>query len=59
MASIPAMSVFKIGDATITRVEEVYVPNYPLRDIFPDFTDAHLAQHGHWMAPHHYDAESA
>ena len=45
MAPVPKMAVFKVGDATITRVEEVYVPNYPLRDIFPDFTDAHLAQH--------------
>ena len=46
---------FKVGDATITRVQETNVPCYLLRDIFPDFTDAHMAEHGHWLAPHHYD----
>ena len=23
-----------------------------------DFTDAHMAEHGHWLAPHHYIAET-
>lgn len=50
--------MFKIGQATVTRVEETYVPNYQLRDIFPDFSDAHLAEHKHWLAPNHYDADS-
>ena len=39
------MSVFSVGNATITRVEETNLPSYPLRDIFPDFTDAHMAEH--------------
>ena len=29
--------MFKVGQATITRVEETYLPGYLLRDIFPDF----------------------
>jgi hypothetical protein len=47
------MSVFSVGNATITRVEETNLPSYPLRDIFPDFTDAHMAEHKSWLAPHH------
>ena len=31
--------MFSVGDATITRVEETNLPSYPLRDIFPEFTD--------------------
>ena len=25
---------------------------------FPDFTDAHMAEHKAWLAPHHYEAET-
>ena len=46
-----------VGNATITRIEETYLACYPLRKIFPDITEAQLAEHAHWMAPHHYDAE--
>ena len=49
--------MFSIGDATITRVEETNLPSYPLKDIFPEFTDAHMAEHKSWLAPHHYDAD--
>ena len=50
--------MFSVGDAKITRVEETNLPSYPLRDIFPDFTDAHMAEHKAWLAPHHYEAET-
>ena len=49
--------LFSVGDATIVRVEETNLPTYPLREIFPEFSDAHLAEHGSWLAPHHYEAE--
>lgn len=52
------MSVFTLGQATITRIEETYGATYPLRHIFPEITDAQLAEHRHWMAPNHYDADS-
>ena len=51
--------LFSVGDATIVRVEETNLPTYPLREIFPEFNDAHLAEHGAWLAPHHYEAESS
>jgi glyoxylase-like metal-dependent hydrolase (beta-lactamase superfamily II) len=50
------VQTFKVGDATITRVEETFLACYPLIKIFPDFTDAHLAKHKHWLAPNHYEA---
>ena len=50
--------MIRIGDATITRVEETNKPVYPLRQIFPQITDELLAEHKYWMAPHHYDAET-
>jgi glyoxylase-like metal-dependent hydrolase (beta-lactamase superfamily II) len=49
------MSVFKVGNATLTRIEETYLAVYPARDIFPELTDALLKEHGHWLAPDHYD----
>ena len=50
--------MIRIGEATITRVEETNKPVYPLRQIFPQITDELLAEHKHWMAPHHYEAET-
>jgi glyoxylase-like metal-dependent hydrolase (beta-lactamase superfamily II) len=52
------MSVFKVGKATITRIEETYLPVYPPADIFPDLTEALLHEHAHWLAPSHYDPQS-
>ena len=49
--------MFTVGKATITRIEETYLACYPLKRIFPDITEAQLAEHKHWLAPHHYDAE--
>jgi glyoxylase-like metal-dependent hydrolase (beta-lactamase superfamily II) len=49
---------FKVGEATITRVEEIYVGSYQLRDVFKELTDAQVAEHAHWLAPHHYDAQT-
>ena len=37
--------MFKVGEATVTRVEETNLPSYPLRDVFKEFTDAHMAEH--------------
>ncbi len=52
------MPVFTLGQATITRVEETNVPSYKLRDVFTEMTDAQFSEHKHWLAPHHYEAES-
>ncbi len=49
---------FAVGVAKITRIEETYGATYPLRKIFPECSDDLLAMHRHWLAPHHYDADS-
>ena len=52
------MSVFFVGQATITRIEETYLPTYRARDLFPEFSDEIEAKHAHWLAPNHYDSAS-
>jgi glyoxylase-like metal-dependent hydrolase (beta-lactamase superfamily II) len=50
--------LFRIGQATITRVEETCGPTYPIADIFPECTSIGLSEHGHWLAPSHFDAQT-
>ena len=33
------MTEFKVGKATIVRIEETYLPTYPVRNIFPACDD--------------------
>ena len=49
--------MIRVGEATITRVEETYGPTYPPQQIFSELTDDLLAKHKHWLAPNHYDAD--
>ena len=52
------MSVHSVGKATITRIEETFLPTYSPKDLFPEWTDAIHARHAHWLAPNHYDVAS-
>ena len=52
------MMMVSVGKATVTRVEETYLPTYPATQIFPELTEDIAARHAHWLAPHHYEAES-
>jgi glyoxylase-like metal-dependent hydrolase (beta-lactamase superfamily II) len=52
------MTEFKVGKATIVRIEETYLPTYPVRNIFPACDDDILAKHAGWLAPNHYEAET-
>ena len=52
------MTTVSIGKATVTRVEETYLPTYDVKHIFPEITDDIMRRHAHWMAPHHYDPAS-
>jgi glyoxylase-like metal-dependent hydrolase (beta-lactamase superfamily II) len=49
---------FRIGQATITRVEETCGPTYPIIDIFPECSSTVLSEHGHWLAPSHFDVQT-
>jgi len=51
------MTAFSVGKASIARIEETYLPVYRPGDIFPAYDAGIAAEHAHWMAPHHYDAE--
>ena len=50
------MSVFTVGQASIARIEETYLPVYRPGDIFPEWNEKITAEHAHWLAPNHYDA---
>ena len=50
--------MFKVGDATIHRIEETNLPTYPVKQVFPKLTDAQLESYMPWLAPHHYDPKS-
>jgi glyoxylase-like metal-dependent hydrolase (beta-lactamase superfamily II) len=51
------METFRIGDATVTRVEETYEPNFAATDFFPgNWRPEIVEQHREWMLPGHYDA---
>jgi glyoxylase-like metal-dependent hydrolase (beta-lactamase superfamily II) len=52
------MSVHSVGKATITRIEETFLPTYSPKDLFPEWTDEIHARHAHWLAPNHYDLAS-
>ena len=49
------MTVFSVGKISVSRVEETYLPTYPARQIFPEWSDEINARHGHWLAPNHYE----
>lgn len=49
------MTVFSVGKATVTRIEETYQPVYNPKELFPEFTDEIFSEHKHWLAPNHYD----
>jgi glyoxylase-like metal-dependent hydrolase (beta-lactamase superfamily II) len=49
------VTVFSVGQVTVTRVEETYLPTYPATQIFPEWNDEINARHAHWLAPHHYE----
>ena len=52
------MTVFSVGKVSVTRVEETYLPTYPAKQIFPEWSDEINKKHGHWLAPHHYEAST-
>jgi glyoxylase-like metal-dependent hydrolase (beta-lactamase superfamily II) len=52
------MTIFSVGQATITRVEETYGPTYRAGELFPEWNDKIRSAHDDWLAPNHYDAAS-
>jgi glyoxylase-like metal-dependent hydrolase (beta-lactamase superfamily II) len=52
------MTTFKIGDATVTRIEETYEPNFDAKVFFADWDPEIVAPHLSWMVPNHFDPQT-
>ena len=52
------MQQWKIGNATITRVEELIGPLFDPETFFPDYSKEIIEQHRDWIYPNHVDETS-
>ena len=52
------MSIRRIGEVAISRVEENAGPSFKPHALFPDWTEAALEKHRHWLVPRCYDERS-
>jgi len=52
------MDAVKIGDATVTRIEETYEPNFDAAKFFSDWRPEIVEKHRDWMLPNHFDPAS-
>jgi glyoxylase-like metal-dependent hydrolase (beta-lactamase superfamily II) len=52
------MDAVKIGDATVTRIEETYEPNFDAAKFFSDWRPEIVQEHRDWMLPNHFDPAS-
>ncbi len=48
----------RVGDATVTRVEESFGPSFDPFNLLPDFEAGALDQHRDWLVPDHFDVAS-
>jgi glyoxylase-like metal-dependent hydrolase (beta-lactamase superfamily II) len=48
------MTTKRIGDVTVTRVEESMGPFLPATEFFPDWKDSAVAEHRGWLEPAHF-----
>lgn len=46
-----------IGDAKVTRIEEIMGPGFPADQFFPEFDAQTFKSHEHWLAPRYYSPE--
>lgn len=51
------MNEIKLGDVTVTRVEEQHGPVMPARDFFPDLPERAWQEHRHELEPGHLTAD--
>jgi len=50
------MNAITIGQASVTRIEEMYTAGWDAPAFFPDWQPEAVAAHLSWMEPHHFDA---
>ncbi len=51
----PSTQTYQVGDATVTRILELSLPQVAPQDLFPDLEANTLAEHGHQLTPGSYD----
>ena len=49
------MTTVTIGQASITRIEEMYTAGWDAPAFFPDWQPQAVEKHLSWMVPHHFD----
>jgi glyoxylase-like metal-dependent hydrolase (beta-lactamase superfamily II) len=49
------MTTRMIGEATVTRIEEMLKPGFPAEHLLPDWDPEILNEHGHWLEPNYYE----
>ena len=47
-----------VGDIAVARIEELGGPVFGPQSLIPDWNDADVAPHMHWMVPNHFDPAS-
>jgi glyoxylase-like metal-dependent hydrolase (beta-lactamase superfamily II) len=52
------MTTVKIGNTTVTRIQEIMGPGFPAATMLPDWDPAILEEHGNWMIPNYYEPSS-
>jgi glyoxylase-like metal-dependent hydrolase (beta-lactamase superfamily II) len=50
--------VWQIGNAKITRIEELIGPLFDPKQFFPDYSSTVFQKHSDWLYPHHADKQS-
>jgi glyoxylase-like metal-dependent hydrolase (beta-lactamase superfamily II) len=48
----------RIGDMSLSRVEEMMIPLIEASRMFPAFGEETLREHGHWLSPRYYDKDT-
>jgi glyoxylase-like metal-dependent hydrolase (beta-lactamase superfamily II) len=49
------MNPIKLGDATVTRIEESFLTDFKATAFFPDWRPEVVDEHRHWLVPDHLD----
>ena len=52
------MDTIRLGEVSIDRIVELSQSSFPTTSMLPDSTQADLARHHHWLAPHWLDAST-
>lgn len=55
---VSANEKWKIGDCTVTRIEELLGPIFEAKSFFPDYDLEIMKKYASWMCPNHFDLDT-